>query len=256
MEGSAFPIPKDNIRFPEAITIRHGPAPVLARLFIAADNMVRELGLELKFRTDFAPLMRLNEVETARGTWYKMIYVFDPRVAVDLDPGNAFWIAAEDASGEIVGVICGRVFHWPHTSLADQARLMWYGGRDLGQECIVTAPLASEITGCVYYAGGAWVAPPYRKSGLSTLLPHVARAYAASRWPLDCAMAAINVQMLAKTPPKRYGYNEFSHSMRFPKSPLGDTEYVVCRLKPDDIYIDFAKFAADWRDYVRETRAA
>src|SRR5258708_39713454 len=125
MDGSNFPIPSDNIRFPEAITIRHGSAPALARLFIAADNMAQALGLDLKFRTDFAPLMRINEAETARGTWYKMIYVFDPRVSLDLDPANAFWIAAEDSSGAIVGTICGRVFNWADTTLADHARLMW-----------------------------------------------------------------------------------------------------------------------------------
>jgi hypothetical protein len=255
-DNSNLPVPADNIRLPDAITIKHGPAQVLSRLFVSADNMAQALGVDLKFRTDFQPLMRLNEVETAKGTWYKMIDVFDPGLSVDLGPENSFWIAAEDKAGEIVATVCGRVFQWPNTTLADEIRLLYYGGRELGQQCFCTAPLASDITGCVYYAGGVWVKPDYRGSGISSLLPHVARAYAAGRWPLDCAMNIINVKLVEKTHPSRYGYSEYSYSVRFPGSPLGDVEYVICRLKADEIYADFAKFAADWREYVKVKKAA
>src|SRR5258707_805510 len=78
-----------------------------------------------------------------------------------------------------------------------------------------------------------------------------ARAYAASRWPLDCAMNMINVKLLEKTHPSRYGYSEFSRSVSFPGSPLGDAEYAVCRLKVDEAHADFAKFGADWQEYLR-----
>ena len=253
---SSYPIPADDLRFPEAITIRHGEARVLSKLFVAADNMARSRGVELKFRNDFNALIALNEVETAKGTWYKMIDMFDPRLSLDLGPSNAFWIAAEDADGDIVATTCGRIYDWTGTTLADELRLMFYGGRDIGQKCTVTAPLASEITGCVYYAGGVWVRPTYRSTGLAILLPHVARAYAASRWPLDCAMNLINVKLLEKTPPSRYGYSEVSRSVSLPGSPLGDVEAAVCRLKIDEAHSDFAKFAADWQEYLRVRQAA
>jgi hypothetical protein len=253
---SNFPIPRDNIRFPEAITIKHGPAPVLSRLFIAADNMAQALGVDLKFRNDFGALMEVNKAAVARGSWYKMIDIFDPDLSVDLGADNAFWISAENRKGEIVATVCGRVYDWRNTTLADQIRLMYFGGREVGQTCILTAPLAKEITGCVYYAGGVWVEPEYRGSGISSLLPHVARAYAAGRWPLDCAMNIINVKLVEKTHPSRYGYSEYSYSVRFPESPLGDVEYVICRLKSDEIYSDFARFAADWRAYIGVKRAA
>lgn len=253
---SNLPIPDDNIRLPDAITIEHGSAQVLSRLFIAADNMAQALGVSLKFRNDFTSLMQVNAAAVAKGTWYKMIDIFDPGLSIDLGPENAFWIAAENEAGDIVATACGRIFWWVNTSLAEEVRLMYYGGREVGQKCIVTAPLASEITGCVYYAGGVWVAPEYRGSGISSLLPHVARAYAAGRWPLDCAMNMINVKMVEKTRPSHYGYSEYSYSVKLPGTPLGDVEYVVCRLKRDEIYADFARFAADWREYVRVKKAA
>jgi GNAT superfamily N-acetyltransferase len=249
-------IPPDNIRLPEAITIRHGDARILSRLFIAADNMARSLGVDLKFRNDFHALMQVNEAAVARGTWYKMIDIFDPDLSVDLGRDNAFWIGAENAAGEVVATACGRIFDWRRSTLADEIRLMYYGGRDVGQKCIVTAPLASKITGLVYYAGGVWVSPEYRGSGISSLLPHVARAYASGRWPLDCAFNMINVKAVGKTHPSRYGYSEFSRSIAFPGSPLGDTEYVVCRLEPEEMYADFVRFAADWREYIRVRQAA
>jgi hypothetical protein len=253
---SNFPIPADNIRFPDAITIKHGPAPVLSRLFIAADNMAQALGVDLKFRNDFHPLLEVNAAAVAKGSWYKMIDIFDPNLSVDLSRENAFWIAAETREGEVVATVCGRIFDWRHTTMADEIRLMYFGGRDVGQTCIVTAPLAKQVTGLVYYAGGVWVAPEYRKSGLSSLLPHVARAYAAGRWPLDCAMNMISVNAVKKTHPSRYGYSEWSYSVRFPQTPLGEVEYVVCRLKADEMYADFGKFAEDWRTYVAVSQAA
>jgi len=255
-DNSNFPIPRDDIRFPEAITIKHGPAPVLSRLFIAADNMAQALGVDLKFRNDFHALMAINRTAVAKGSWYKMIDIFDPDLSVDLGPANAFWIAAEDREGEVVATVCGRVFDWRHSNLADEIRLMYFGGREVGQTCILTAPVAKEITGCVYYAGGVWVKPECRGTGISSLLPHVARAYAAGRWPLDCAMNIINVKLVEKTNPSRYGYSEWSYSVRFPESPLGDVEYVICRLKSDEIYSDFAKFAEDWRSYIGVKRVA
>src|SRR5579859_3061535 len=109
---SNFPIPADNIRFPEAITIKHGPAPVLSRLFIAADNMAQALGVDLKFRSNFAALMEINRAAVAKGTWYKMIDIFDPDLSVDLGAENAFWLAAEDREGKVVGTVCGRIFDW------------------------------------------------------------------------------------------------------------------------------------------------
>jgi hypothetical protein len=247
---STFLVPPDNIRLPDAITIKHGPARVLSRFYIAADNMAQALGVNLKFRSDFHALMRLNEAETARGTWYKMHPVFDPNASIDLKPENAFWIAAEDDAGEVVATQCGLVFDWTGSSLADEARLMFYGGRDLGQKCVVKTPLAKGVTGWVYYAGGGWVAPEYRGSGLSTLLPHIARAYAVGRWPLDCATALINVKNLVRMQPSKLGYTEYDHSIVYPDYPGGEVEAVVCRLKADEIYADFNRFAADWREYV------
>jgi GNAT superfamily N-acetyltransferase len=248
--------PHDNVRLPEAITNRYGPLAVLSRLFIAADNMAKAVGIDLKFRNDFHSLIAVNEAEASKGSWYKMPDVFDPRVSVDLSPNNAFWIAAEDANGAVVATTCGRIFEWAESSLADEVRLLFYGGRELGQKCVVTAPLASEISGSVYYAGGVWVAPEYRSTGLSSLLPHVARGYAAGRWPINCAMNLTNVNLVEKGLPARYGYNEVSRSVFFPGSPLGDVEYAVCRLRSDDMYADFTKFAANWRDYVGVRRVA
>jgi GNAT superfamily N-acetyltransferase len=248
--------PRDNVRLPEAVVSRFGAAPILSRFFIAADNMARAVGIDLKFRTDFHALMRINALATERGSWYKMPDVFDPAVAVDLDASNSFWIAAENPAGEVVATTCGRIYDWTASSLGDQVRLAYYGGREVGQRCIVTAPLAAEITGHVYYAGGVWVAPEYRSAGLSSLLPHAARAYAIGRWPVSCAMNLTSVKLVEKGLPARYGYTEVSRSVFMPGSPLGDLELAVCRLKTVDMYADFLKFTADWRDYVRVKSAA
>jgi hypothetical protein len=63
-------------------------------------------------------------------------------------------------------------------------------------------------------------------------------------------MNLIDVKIIDKVP-SRYGYSEVGRSLWFLGSPLGDLEDAVCRLKADEIYADFARFATDWREYVR-----
>jgi len=198
----------------------------------------------------------MNEAEAARGTWYRMHAVFNPAVSVDLSRENAFWIAAENSAGEIVATTCGRIFDWRGSSLADEVRLMYYGGHEVGQECIVTAALAKEISGCVYYGGGGWVSPDHRGSALASLMTHVARAYAGGRWPVDCAMSLIGTYNIEKMQPWKLGYSEYEYKIAFPGYPHGDVESVVCRLKPDEIYADFDRFAVDWREYLRVKKKA
>lgn len=242
-------LPRDNIRLPDAVDIRHGPAPILGRFFIAADNMAKQLGVTLKFRSDFNALARLNAEEIRRGTWYKLPDMFNPEVATNLE--NAFWIAGENERGEIVVTACGRVYDWEGTTLADEVRLMFFGGNEVGQVCEVTAPNAFEITGKVYYGGAIWIHPSHRRNGLSSLIAHVARAFAASRWPLDYAVGFVKREMVLKGLAATYGYSpeHIMFAVKFPVSAIGPADMAVCSLAGDEIYRDLARFAADWRRY-------
>lgn len=231
--------PVDGLRLPDAITVKFGPAELLTRFILTGDKQVRDKGLKLRLRHNFNALRELNEAETARGNWFKLVYMFDPEVS-DLSPDNAFWISAENEAGEIVACQAARIYHWPNSTLEDEARLMFYGGRELGQRCEITTPAAREVTGWVYYGGALWVRPDYRGIGLSAIVPRLVRAYAMTRWPIDWTISFVARVQIDKGIVAGYGYRDISYSIRFPDSDWGDLEVALIRMSSREIFEDLA----------------
>ena len=110
-------VPQNNLRLPDALTIKHGPAPLLAHYVLESDRQARDLGVRLGIRNDFDELVEINERESRSGTWYRLLILFDPRLT-DLTPENSYWISGENDNGEIVlclgrASITGRDERWP-----------------------------------------------------------------------------------------------------------------------------------------------
>jgi hypothetical protein len=236
-------VPSNNLRLPDALTIKHGPAPLLARFILQADKTVRDSGLRLRLRTDFEELAYANEHYAERGTWYPLVDAFNPR-RTELTPENAFWVSGENDAGEIVVTWAARIYNWTGTNLAEQARTVWYG-QDLDQPCVVTAEAAKLISGVVVFAGASWVRPDFRGKHLSHLFPRVGKAYACSRWPIDWAIGYIGRANAEKGLATSYGQQNLSYSVFYPGSPRG--EQVVVYTPVEQVYADLAKFLAGER---------
>jgi GNAT superfamily N-acetyltransferase len=232
-------VPENNLRLPDALAIKHGPAPLLARFVVEADKAAREAGLRLRLRHDFAELNRINQQEVKSGNWYPLINMFNPERA-DIMPENAFWLSGENELGEIVTTFATRIYYWPDTNLEEQAVAMLYG-RDEGQRCIITADAAKLISGVVMSSGAAWVRPDYRRRGLSQLLPRIAKAYAVSRWPVDWTFGFVTRVLVEKgVASSSYGTGRYSYSVWFPDLPFG--ELVVAYTAAREVYEDLAKY--------------
>lgn len=231
-------VPADDPRQTDAVTVDYGPTPLLARFVLGADKAAWANGVRLRVRNDFSALARVNRTYSERGLWYRLIDSFDPDCA-DLTPENAFWISGENEDGEVVASWAARIYNWPDTNLAEQARAVWYG-RDLGQPCVVTAEAATRISGVVSFAGASWVRPDYRGRHLSHLLPRVGKCYACSRWPLDWASGYIGRANVEKGLAHSYGQQHLSYSVFYPGSPRG--EQVVSYTSVDEVYADLASF--------------
>jgi len=236
-------VPENDLRLPDALTIKHGPAPLLARFILEADKAARARGIELRLRHDFDELLYLNRQETARGNWYPLLYAFNPEYT-DLNPDNAFWIAGLDRHGEVVTTRAAHIYYWPDTSLREQARLPFYG-RDEGQPCIVTAEAASMITGVVWDGGAAWVRPDHRGSKLSGLVSRTSKAYGAARWPIDWLIGFAQPHIVSKGFAAIYGARHLSHSIYYPGSPWGDPlEVALMYTSAAEAYEDLTSFLA------------
>ena len=235
--------PPNDLRLPDALTIKHGPRDLLARFVIEGDKVARSMGIRLRLRHDFENFVTLNEFEVARGNWYPLVDIFQPSHG-GLSEENGYWISGETDDGEVVVTQAGRVYYWPETTLAEEARMMFYGGRADAGPCQVKAAAAQMITGVVFFGGAVWVRPDFRGNGLSKLMPRLGRAYAAARWPLDWGISLVKPALVDKGVAKGYGYKHESRSLFFSGHQLGDLEVVLVYLSRDEAYEDLASFLA------------
>lgn len=233
-------VPENNLRLPDALTIKHGPARLLARFILEGDKAAREVGVRLRIRHDFDELLYVNRQYSTSNTWYPLVDAFNPE-CVNLTPENAFWISGENDAGEIVTTRITRVYNWIDTNLEEQARAFWYG-EDHGQPCIVTAEAAKLISGVV--AGGAafWVRPDFRGKHLSHWIPRIGKALACARWPIEWLFCYISLAQVRKGLAVNYGQKHLSHSVFYPGSSHG--EIVLAYTAADEFYDDITDVVA------------
>jgi hypothetical protein len=234
-------VPENNLRLPDALTIKYGPARLLAKFVLEGDKAARRRGIRLRLRHDFAELQYVNKQQVAKHTWFPLVKMYNPEYT-ELTPENSYWISGEDKYGEIVLTQAGRIHYWPDTTLVEEARLMLYGGRDEGQRCVVTAPAAKSITGVVLCAGAHWICPRLRGERLSHLLARLGRAYAVSRWPVDWCVAIVAPVLVEKGVAAGYGYPHDSRSILFPGAPSGAVENVLAYISAAEAYDDLAVY--------------
>ena len=233
-------VPENNLRLPDALTVKHGPAPLLSRFVLEGDKAGRQMGIRLRLRYDFGELLYLNKQKVTNRTWYPLMRMFNPEFS-NLVPENSYWISGEDEHGQIVAAHAGRVHYWPNTTLEQEANSMLYGACDEGPRCVVTAPDAKTITGVVVYGGSAWVRPDFRGQRLSQLLPRIGRAYALARWPIDWGISIVAPVLVEKGVATGYGYKHTSYSIIFPGAPTGAVENALVSVSAAEAYDDFAE---------------
>jgi len=231
-------VPENNLRLPDALTIKHGPAPLLSNFLLEGDKAAREVGIRLRVRHDFDELLYVNRQYAKGNSWYPLVDAYNPEL-VELTPQNAFWISGETEAGEVVTTRITRVYNWVGTNLEEQARALWYGeNRD--QPCIVTADAAKRISGVVAGGGAFWVRPDFRGKHLSHWIPRIGKALACARWPIEWLFCYISIDHVRKGLAINYGQKHLSYSVFYPESPLG--EQVLAYTAIDEFYEDIANF--------------
>ena len=238
-------VPENNLRLPDALTIKHGPAPLLSRFVLEGDKLARRSGVRLRLRYDFGELLYVNKQRVDHGDWFRLVNMFNPEYS-DLLPENSYWISGEDERGEIVITQAGRVYYWPKTNLEQEAHEMFYAGQERDRQCLVTAADAKAITGVVFYGGSGWVRPDYRGRQLMRIIPRLGRAYAIARWPVDWGVSFVAPILVDKGVAAGYGYKHSSYSIRYPASPWGDLEVVLVSVGAREAYDDFTNCLAEW----------
>jgi hypothetical protein len=236
-------VPPDNLRLPDALTIKYGPAPLLARFVLEGDKEARRRGVNLRLRHDFRELLHVAKTISTYDTLFRRLEIFNPDYT-DFTPENSYWIAGYDEHGEIVLTSAGRIYDWGCTNLEREARVMFYG-RDVGQQCEMTEKFSAAarlITGTAIYAGAGWIRADYRGRQLSRLFPRLGRAYALSRWPIESLFNDVLPRLADNGTARGYGYRNEARSVFYPGSPWGDIELVLVSLSTEEAFDDLATF--------------
>ena len=222
------------VRFPETITVKYGPIPLLSRFFLMADQQLRDRGIRVMIRYDMDELLALNRSETAAGRWYPLPGAYNPEVN-ELTPANSFWMSGINEAGETVVAQAARVYDWRQSNLAEHALDLLYGDlaiRDAQGElrpCLVDCPAAVQTNGMVYFGGATWIRPDHRRLGLGSIMPKLSRAFGLASWGTEWLTALIKRELIELNMHKAYGYSDASFSIKFPASPWGDLDFGLAR---------------------------
>ena len=176
------------------ITVEHGPVELLGRFFLKADTAARQRGVTLSFGT-FEELLQVNSQN--RDSWKPLTTIYDHRTCPrGLAHDRAFCILGRDERGKVVASHAARVFEVDDGNtlydIAVSLRLFYDEPermKNSGERCEVTASVAKSIRGKLLINGAVWYHPSYRKRNMAMIVPRIARAYAYTRWKMDCRIA-------------------------------------------------------------------
>lgn len=103
--------------------------------------------------------------------------MFDPAKA-KFQPGDAFWLRVSNENAETVAIICDRLIETEDFVGFVEGTGMFAAPYDRHE-------LDSRLAGKIGHAGGLWVHPKARKTGLSWVLPRLVRALSVMHWGVD-----------------------------------------------------------------------
>lgn len=203
--------------------VLHGPVGLLGRYFLKAHSEARARGVTLSFAS-LPELVKTNEANPE--SWLPLVAVFNDRFFRPT-PDNVICIVGRDPSGRIVATHAARLYDWSGTNFHEEAtslRLFYDNPKRMrrpDEACEVTAPSAKTVAGLTIFSGAAWYHPEYRGRGLSTILPHVGKAYALTRWPAGTIVSMMAEGNHARGFAPRFGYTNVDWHVFLRNSTMG-----------------------------------
>jgi hypothetical protein len=226
------------------IALRYGPAGILGRTVLAAEQLALSKGVRLSFATG-AELLAVNEAN--RATWLPLISVFDVRFNA-LDASNAFFILGTNPAGEVVACQAGRLYAWEHTSFKTECEGMTMFYRDPntmklpGEAWTVSALAAKGVSGRVAFSGAAWYRHDYRGVGLVEWLPRLSRALARGLWDTDVTITEMAENNVKRGVYPRNGYRNAEWAVEAVNGRMGTLRYALLWSKSAEMLEDLEEF--------------
>jgi hypothetical protein len=137
------------------ITVQHGPAGLLGRVFLLCEAQLRERGVSLAFAS-MSDLVAVNKANS--DSWAPLWSGFDPAFS-NLTPDNSFCILGYNRHGDVVTTQAARFLDWPETTYQREAEALRLAYAD---------PDASKLPGEPGESPDAWSTPGPPGTGRTT----------------------------------------------------------------------------------------
>jgi len=244
--GISRPQPQtpSNTDFLEAARVIHGPAHIIGRVFLKAEQSLRERGISLSFAS-FEELAAANR--SNRETWRPLLPIFDPDFG-DLNAGNSYCLLGRNSRGEVVASQGGRLYEWPDTNFFEEAASMrlFYPDPALpapsSEGVLITAERTRQISGRVVFSGAGWYRPDYRKRDLGVIFSRLSRALAYTRWRTDATVTIMAEGVFKGGFADRAGYTNFDWALQLQNFAVGTVRTAVLWMPEDQMLEDFSWF--------------
>ena len=226
------------------ISVQHGPAALLGRVFLLCEAQLRERDVSLAFAS-MADLVAVNRANS--DSWAPLWSGFNPAFS-RLSPDNSFCILGSNREGDVVAAQAARLLDWPDTNYhaeAESLRLMYAdpaASRLPGEQCKVTALAAKGMSGRVVYSGAGWYRPDFRGKGLVSLLPRISRSLAYTRWDSDCTVSMMAEPVYKGGVFPRLGYRNIEWDIRMSNSRGKIPRFALLWSKRDEMLEDLTEF--------------
>jgi hypothetical protein len=223
--------------FLDSFTINHGPAAMLGRFFLLADETMRRKGYTLEFASP-AELAALNAKN--KNSWPDLLPCLDTR-ASNADPGNLMVIMGRKPDGEpIIAKACRRLDPGKRSldELINSGDYLDFrpGKNPNNMESHCTAPSAVNLYGRMSYAGGLWVHPNHRGDRLAALFIHLFYACAVAVWDIELMVGALYTKDVGTALHGRYQIPNYEQSLTFTENGVGTIDAYLVWLTQSDAF--------------------
>lgn len=238
------PKPSSQARFIDNVRVDHGPAHIIGRVFLKADQALRRRGVTLHFGT----FEELEEVNRRNGdSWRPLLPVFDHR-CWELGDHNSYCLLGRDSRGDVVVTQGGRLYEWSNTNFFEEARNMrlFYSDPERmarpGETAVITAQASRQITGRVVFSGAGWYRRDFRKRDMGVILSRVSRALAYTRWRTDHTTTIMAEGVFHGGLGQRAGYTKHDWELQLVNFAVGTVRTAVLWMPAAEMLQDLSWF--------------
>jgi hypothetical protein len=236
-------MPRWSKPFLESFTINHGPAGLLGRFFLLADETMRRKGFTLEFASP-EELAALNEKN--KDSWPDLLPCLDSRVS-NATPDNLLVIMGRTPDGKpIIAKACRR-FELGGRSVDELINsgdfLDFRSGKNsANMQAHCTAPAAVNLFGRMSYAGGLWVHPDHRGDRLAALFIHLFYACAVAIWDIELMVGALYTKDVGTALHGRYQIPNYQQSLKFSEDGVETVDAYLVWLTQSDAFASLQSY--------------